>query len=155
MITILSSMISIIRRDLYDHLMNTRNSTFIMSKTFISNTKVERWEYYKKFGVLFFIPRVCHCMSTWPYFSCHLESLWDIATPWDVGLFTQKPLGHGCWMFLNSHWLRVSWPPTLGLHEGNFGLQPMTFLWRENSHMASIDNVDRDCKRKFQDNSWK
>ena len=32
-----------------------------------------------------------------------------------------------------SHWLRVSWTLALGLHEGNFGLQPITFSMDEKS----------------------
>ena len=42
------------------------------------------------------------------------------------GVFTQKPLGHGSWESWISHWLRVSWAPVLGLHEGSFGPQPIT-----------------------------
>ena len=42
-------------------------------------------------------------------------------------MFTQKSSGHGSWESLNSHWLRVSRSLALGLHEGNFRLQPTTF----------------------------
>jgi hypothetical protein len=40
-------------------------------------------------------------------------------------MFTQKPLGHHSWESLNSHWVRVSWTPALGLHEDNVGPQPI------------------------------
>ena len=40
--------------------------------------------------------------------------------------FTQKPLGHGSGISLNSYCLRVSHTATLGLHEGGFGSQPIT-----------------------------
>lgn len=36
-------------------------------------------------------------------------------------------VGHGSCEFLNFHWLRMSWVPTLGLHEGGFGSHPTIF----------------------------
>ena len=49
------------------------------------------------------------------------------------GMFTRKTLGHGSWESLNSHWLRVSQAPTLGLHKGNFELHLTPFLVDEKS----------------------
>ena len=53
---------------------------------------------------------------------------------WVYGMFTQKLLGHGSWVSLKSHWLRVSRAPTLGLHEANFRLQPRALWVDDNSN---------------------
>ena len=47
--------------------------------------------------------------------------------------FTRKPLGHGSWESLHSHWLRVSQNPALSSYEGSFGPQSVTFSVDEKS----------------------
>ena len=49
-------------------------------------------------------------------------------------MFTRKPLGHvSLNISLYIHRLRASHAPILGLHEGNFGLHPITFSLDEES----------------------
>jgi hypothetical protein len=43
------------------------------------------------------------------------------------GIFMQKPLGHSSGKSLNFHGLGMSWSFALGVHEGNYGLQPIHF----------------------------
>ena len=43
----------------------------------------------------------------------------------------ENHLGHGSQESLNYYWLRMSWKPAWGLHEGYFKLQPITFSMNE------------------------
>jgi hypothetical protein len=49
------------------------------------------------------------------------------------GVFTQKPLGHGCQNPLRFSLVESVMGPTLGLHKGSFGPEPITSLVDEKS----------------------
>ena len=87
---------------------------------------------------------ICSCSHT----NCAFYILQEVGVHFK-DMLTWKPSGHGSCKSLNSHWWRLSRPFTLGLQEGSFRPQPITFLVEEKiyieSHVISMDNVGRIC----------